>query len=380
MKNLFYLYMKKYNNSNLLPLNINKYPWIFENNGKIIENKDTGKWMLYYPKSILNEYWVKSKKLYKLNKLEGIKSLKCSTNYKNLRSKSNEEGVIIFYCNNSNNKDLILNIGKKIIKLLDYTERSIIYYKTNEQTLYGTRATGNKKNHKYKLRNELYKSECLFTDSEEDNIIIRENQRKIKFEEYPTRFSKEAFEQLKKNLENEDYLNNYKKLKSGINPYTKRKIKLNGRTYNLIESEFKIKYKIPSLLNSGGYLFCVLFEDLKKYIPEEYINETERIYFRIDINNSIIKDYNILIDDINKKIKNLKTWDDYIIFNKKKYGLINKVKNYIHIENNCNGKMIKDREETEYIIRDRPFCYVPDGEYIISYYKCEKCNYECIHK
>ena len=51
-----------------------------------------------------------------------------------------------------------MNIGRKILEGLNYTEQKIIYYKTDTQTREGTVATGSKKNHTYKLDNPLYKA------------------------------------------------------------------------------------------------------------------------------------------------------------------------------------------------------------------------------
>lgn len=153
--------MWNFNNSNLLPLEVSDYPWLYENNNKDVQSIDTGKWMLFYDVSLMNDAWLLAKKLYKENKLDGVKSLKCSTAYKNLRASNFDEGVIILYCNNSANEETIMNIGKRIIEIFSYKENKMIYYKTDSQTYEGTIATGSKKNHTYKL-NTLYKAKCLF--------------------------------------------------------------------------------------------------------------------------------------------------------------------------------------------------------------------------
>jgi hypothetical protein len=113
---------------------------------------DTGKWMLFYPKSKMNEAWVLARQLYLNGKLDDdIVSMKCSTNYENPRASSFDEGVIILYCYNSTDEDKIMRIGKKIIEAFAYKERQIIYYKTDMQTREGTRATGCHRNYMYKL-------------------------------------------------------------------------------------------------------------------------------------------------------------------------------------------------------------------------------------
>ena len=77
-----------------------------------------------------------------------------------------------------------------------------------------------------------------------------------------------------------------------------------------------------------------------------------------------------------KKNKRLEKWDDFVVFEGNNYGLVDKIKDNIHIENNCGGEMIYSRSETEYIFYDRPFCNYEDNETNYSIYKCSKCNYE----
>ena len=149
----------EFTNCNLLPSKVIKEPWIYENKdkNKNIKYNDTGKWMLYYKKSLIDEAWILAKKLYKENKLNGVISMKCSTLYDNPRASNSDTNVIILYCNNSYDESNILNIGKKIIKMFKYKEQNFIYYKTDIQTFEGTKATGKDKNHKYKLHNPYHK-------------------------------------------------------------------------------------------------------------------------------------------------------------------------------------------------------------------------------
>jgi hypothetical protein len=156
--------MEKFINTDLLPLEVSDYPWLYENKNDDVKRVDTGKWMLFYNKSLMNEAWNIAKKLYIENKLDGIISMKCSTAYENPRASTLEEGIIMLYCNNSSNEEIIMNIGEKIIKMFDYKEKQIIYYKTDLQTKEGTIATGSKKNHTYKLFNYFYKNKCLIED------------------------------------------------------------------------------------------------------------------------------------------------------------------------------------------------------------------------
>jgi len=92
--------MVNYINTDLLPLEINS-PWLFENNNEDVKRVDSGKWMLFYDKSFMNEAWNIAKKLYRENKLDGVKSMKCSTAHESPRASTLDEGIIFLYCNNS---------------------------------------------------------------------------------------------------------------------------------------------------------------------------------------------------------------------------------------------------------------------------------------
>uniref|UniRef100_A0A6C0EUP5 Uncharacterized protein n=1 Tax=viral metagenome TaxID=1070528 RepID=A0A6C0EUP5_9ZZZZ len=154
--------MENINNDELRPLDVFDDPWLYYNNHKydIYSINNVGKWMLFYDKSLMNEAWIIAKKLYRENKLDGVFSMKCSTNYENPRASSKDD-IIILYCSNSSNEEQIMKNGKNILIMFDYKEQHTIYYKTDLQTLEGTKATGTKLNHAYKLFNPLYKSKCL---------------------------------------------------------------------------------------------------------------------------------------------------------------------------------------------------------------------------
>ena len=154
-------YIKNYINSDLLPLDIDEFPWLYERNNDL-KREDVGKWMLFYDKSKINEAWTNATTFYRNDELEGVTSMKCSTSFNNSRA-NDDNSVIILYCNNSYDKETIINTGKKILKLFEYEEKDTIYYKTNEQTKEGNIATGSKKNHTYKIVNSLYKTPCLFS-------------------------------------------------------------------------------------------------------------------------------------------------------------------------------------------------------------------------
>jgi hypothetical protein len=149
----------------MLPMDVDDKPWLYEENIDIMayidDNGDIGKWMLFCNNSTMNAIWELSKKNYNERKFDGVISMKCSTSYKNFRASNSTQGVIIFYCSNSTDEQHIMNIGKKILDSIKYTEQEIIYYKTDIQTYEGTNATGSIKNYTYNLFNKYYTSKCL---------------------------------------------------------------------------------------------------------------------------------------------------------------------------------------------------------------------------
>ena len=151
-KNLQNDNIKKYTNGNLSPLDVVDSPWLYEKNMDV-EYRSDGKWMLFYEHNIFNEKWKLAICLFREQKLKNVVSMKCSTNSINERASSIDNGVIILYCNNSDDKSYIIDIGKNILKLFNHKEK--IYYKTDMQTMEGTKATGCAKNHKYYLEPKL---------------------------------------------------------------------------------------------------------------------------------------------------------------------------------------------------------------------------------
>ena len=106
----------------------------------------------------------------------------------------------------------------------------------------------------------------------------------------------------------------------------------------------------------------VLFKYLININADMYLQETDKINNDIDIENYKIRNYNKTVDSVVENIKKLESWDDFIVFEEKKYGLPNKIKKNIHMENNYYGKMV----------------YLESGIY--SFHKCSKCNFETNRK
>jgi hypothetical protein len=160
-----------YINCELKPSNTTEAPWLHERNAKRLgEMKDVGKWMLFCKKDRLDGIWEKAKGLYREDKLKGVSSMKCSTNFENPRASSQTDGIIILYCNYSKRTKHVMDTGKRILKQMQYADQDTIYYKTDVQTKKGTRNTGSKVNHSYKLDNPNCKSNCMITDT--DDVLM----------------------------------------------------------------------------------------------------------------------------------------------------------------------------------------------------------------
>lgn len=212
-----------------------------------------------------------------------------------------------------------------------------------------------------------HSSKAILLAEEEPPKIERCCPTKKPEKSYPSRYSKSAFEKCREMITNTELQDDYNKWKSGINYKTNRKIKVGGK----IHTELKQKFMI-------GRPICrsVLFSDLADITECDYLQETECINNEIDIENASIKEYNALVDSVIEKIKKLERWNEFIVFEGKKYGITSKVSNNIHIENDCFGEMIFDRNETEHRFNDRPFCHYADTSITYSICKCCKCGYE----
>ena len=78
--------------------------------------------------------------------------MKVATKKQNPRASDTSSGVIIFYCGPENDEKLMMSYGQNLLKYVPYTNAyGFMYYKSDIQTLQGTRATGRKSNSKYKI-------------------------------------------------------------------------------------------------------------------------------------------------------------------------------------------------------------------------------------
>ena len=182
---------------------------------------------------------------------------------------------------------------------------------------------------------------------------------------YEKRFNENDFETFNKMINDADFMSNYQKWEEGINYKTNRKIKIGGYIHKKLDCFYQY---------IGGF-GRVYIDDIININQADYLKETIEIKKDISNTNKEIEMYNDIVKSVIDKINNLEKWEDYVEFEGKCYGLGNKVKNDIHIENACNGEMVFIETKREIIIRDRPFCFTPDTDYKYNVYKCSNCNF-----
>jgi len=204
----------------------------------------------------------------------------------------------------------------------------------------------------------------------ENNKILRYYPYIKSVERYPDRYTNSVFEKFNELNTNIEFLNNYKKWKDGINYRTNKKITIGGKTHNELKyKDFMIHYR-----NDCNNPRSVLFEYLININASEYLQETKKIYDKIDMENDSIIKYNTKVNIIIEKIQKLKKWNQFIKFEGLKYG-IPPLLNNIHYKNNCFGKMVyyMEKEHECKGCRDGMPC---NGSYSCSCftYNIQKCN------
>ncbi|KAL7714017.1 Uncharacterized protein QTN25_008442 [Entamoeba marina] len=209
----------------------------------------------------------------------------------------------------------------------------------------------------------------------ENQEIIRHHPFFKNEEQYPNRYPEDVFIKFNEMCKNTQLMKDYQKWKSGINYKTNRKVTIGGKVHNRVKDKFMIHYEHHC--QSHTSMQSILFEKVNDIDKDQYLSETEQINKGVDIKNLEIDKYNASVKQVIAEIEKLTNWNDYILFNQKKYGICEKVKNNVHVENNCGGSMIFSHEKKGYIFRDRPFCNnYSDIEITYSCYKCDKCGFE----
>ncbi|XP_018013053.1 uncharacterized protein LOC108670115 [Hyalella azteca] len=112
-----------------------------------------GKWMLFFNHDYMDDMWAKAVELYSAGELPGIISIKTSTAAPCERSGTTEYGAIRFTCGPHRERERVLQYGQQLVKKMRYfnTGFGFVAYKTDAQSVIGTKATGAKKNYLYRL-------------------------------------------------------------------------------------------------------------------------------------------------------------------------------------------------------------------------------------
>ena len=114
----------------------------------------SGKWMLFYDKSLMDAQWIKACEHFDSGRFgENIRAMKVSTFKDNDRSSNPQGGVIIIYTPTAH-KDDVMRWGSYIQEAMDYGPA--MYFKTEAQTLAGTLATGQHGNHTLSLPRRIH--------------------------------------------------------------------------------------------------------------------------------------------------------------------------------------------------------------------------------
>ena len=198
-----------------------------------------------------------------------------------------------------------------------------------------------------------------------DSVIIRTLPSFKSYIKKPNRFDFDTYLKLKNDTEFND---KYSKLNKGINFMTNKSFSLNNK------ENFKILRK---QITSFPYEYYEMLYSTNTNIAS-YIKETHNIYNKIIKENKKIDNYNEnVIIPIHDKIIKLKNWNDYVLYNNKKYGLpkIIKIENeYIHKQHNCNGIIEFYKYENCNCTVCNIFQYYGCGDKEKRLYKCSKCN------
>lgn len=181
---------------------------------------------------------------------------------------------------------------------------------------------------------------------------------------------------LRRKLKQCDALRNdprYQQLMSGVNFETGRKIQKDGPTYRALEERLLRGY--PS--NIEMYMkISTDKEEREKYIAERVKDRKDDADKAEQWNKSLLQ----LENDVDL----LTGWNDFVIFEGVKYGTRRKVINDIHIENDCNGKVVMiNYEKTKNKIKycTDSYCYASMNQaddcvyQITEYFKCDKCGH-----
>ena len=126
-----------------MPSSITDSPWIYESRRENIKRQnypqeESGKWMMFFHVSKINDAWTRATHLYRTGQLPDIPAMKVSTAMP--REYPPHTKVLIFYCGPASDENKMLAIGRDLAKKMEYRARSISY-KTDLQTIQGVKGS-----------------------------------------------------------------------------------------------------------------------------------------------------------------------------------------------------------------------------------------------
>lgn len=134
---------------------------------------------------------------------------------------------------------------------------------------------------------------------------------------YPSRYDRCTFDRFNAIIANDQIMKNYYMWKMGFNPRTEQHDMLHTCRQS------------------------VLFAELINIDQEAYHKETDRMFDEFHAKHrQAIDEYNAKVDEIIARIQALKSWYYYIPFEGENYGLIQRIVDGVHRENDCYGRMM----------------------------------------
>ena len=187
--------------------------------------------------------------------------------------------------------------------------------------------------------------------------IIRDRYPQKRREKDHNRYPESAFDEYEARTTPRD---KYEKWKRGVNFLTGQTIPIGSKAHK----ELGVHFTVRRYEDQHHCLIpCTKLDGIDR---AAYVEETRRL----DVKHERARAYNTIIDEVIKRINNLDSYDQFVEFEGKKYGLP-PILNEVHRKNNCMGKMIKISEPCG--------CHECEdwnaNHDNIRYEKCDKCGY-----
>lgn len=195
-----------------------------------------------------------------------------------------------------------------------------------------------------------------------DNEIIRTGLPYRHYSEidniFPHRIPEDDIQKFKKLLQVPEFSMWFYQLR---NPKTKRKLKPDNNVHRLIGKQ-------------NGYLsykYCKRISEL----DDNYVSTTKRMEVEKQQYKQEIEEENKKLKELQKSLDMLEKWEDFIVYNGKKYGLP-PVIGKVHKENNCNGSITKTSSDKYCNCSSCENWFGCGNPITTTYtYTCDRCGY-----